>query len=59
MCGLKGLAVNDAQISHKHAGFIVNNGNAVASDVVSLMSIARREVKNKFGLVLEPEIVIM
>ena len=59
MCGLKGLAVNDAQISHKHAGFIVNNGNAAASDVVSLMSIARCEVKNKFGLVLEPEIVIM
>lgn len=55
--GLKGKSVGDAQISPIHANFIVNNGNALASDVVTLIELARAKVKEQFGVELQEEIV--
>lgn len=56
--GLKGLRVGDAQISTKHAGFIVNLGNAKASDVKELIKIIQQEVYKNYGIHLEPEVEI-
>lgn len=54
--GLKGIKHGDAQISTQHANFIVNHGQATASDVMKLLDIARTQVESKFGIRLEPEI---
>ncbi len=58
-CGLKGKRIGDAEISEKHAGFIINNGEASALDYLSLMQLASDEVEKKFSVVLTPEIVII
>ena len=55
--GLKGFSVNDAQISDRHAGFIINRGNATSDDVLLLINKTINTVKEKFGVVLEPEII--
>jgi UDP-N-acetylmuramate dehydrogenase len=55
-CGLKGFRVGDAQISHIHANIMVNLGQATARDVRQLITVAQAAVREKFGLVLEPEI---
>lgn len=55
--GLKGKTVGDAQISPVHANFILNKGRATASDVLKLIALAKSEVKRKFGVELEEEIV--
>ena len=55
--GLKGFSVNDAQISDKHAGFIINRGGATSDDVLLLIDKTINTVKEKFGVVLEPEII--
>lgn len=57
--GLKGLRVGDAQISEKHANFIINLGAATTSDVLSLIETAKYEVKAKFGIELEREVHII
>ncbi len=57
--GLKGKRHNGAEISAKHANFIVNRGGATAADILDLMEITRERVQNHFGLTLEPEIRIM
>ncbi len=57
-CGLKGLALGGAQVSPKHANVIVNTGGATAADVLALMRRARDEVAGRFGVVLEPEVVL-
>lgn len=57
-CGLKGKRFGDAVISPKHANFILNMGRAKASDVLKLMSLMRKEVKQRFHILLEPEIKI-
>jgi UDP-N-acetylmuramate dehydrogenase len=54
--GLKNARVGDAQISPLHANFFINLGNASASDIRSLIELARRTVFNKFGVLLELEI---
>ncbi|HEV8440596.1 MAG TPA: UDP-N-acetylmuramate dehydrogenase [Methylomirabilota bacterium] len=54
--GLKGKRLNGAEISAKHANFIVNRGGAGAADIKALMDMTRERVKNQFGIVLEPEI---
>lgn len=54
--GLKGLRKGDAQISELHANFFVNLGRAKAVDVLELMKIARRTVREKFNISLEPEV---
>ncbi len=55
-CELKGKKIGQAQISEKHANFIVNLGKAKAKDVKKLIKLAKRKVKNKFGILLEEEI---
>jgi UDP-N-acetylmuramate dehydrogenase len=55
-CGLKGLRQNNAQISLKHANFIINLGNASYEDVDYLINKAREDVHKKFGIILEEEI---
>ena len=54
--GLKGKQIGEAQISQLHANFIVNCGGAKAKDVLKLINLAKKEVKNKFGIKLEEEI---
>ena len=56
MAGLKGKQVGDARISELHANFIMNRKNASANDVVALMTLVREVVKEKFNVVLEPEV---
>lgn len=56
--GLKGYTVGGAQVSEKHAGFVVNKGGASYDDIVALMDHVRREVYEKSGITLEPEIRI-
>lgn len=55
-CGLKGLTVGGAQVSGRHANFVVNAGGATASDIVALLSMVRRKVYEHHGVVLEPEV---
>lgn len=56
-CGLKGRRVGGAMISEKHPNFIVNVDDATAEDVAALIEIAKQAVKEKYGLILEEEIV--
>ncbi len=58
ICGLKGRRIGDACISGKHANFIVNMGHGKAEDVLRLMNLIKKKVKNKFHINLEPEIKI-
>ena len=57
--GLKGLTVGGAQVSTLHAGFVVNVGNATATDILELMSLVQDTVMDKFGVQLEPEVRII
>lgn len=57
--GLKGFRIGDAQISTVHANFIVNLGKAIAKDVVKLIKIIQRRVKEKYGITLIPEILFI
>jgi UDP-N-acetylmuramate dehydrogenase len=54
--GLKGARVGGAEVSHKHANFIVNTGGASAADVWQLMQRCVREVRERFGVELVPEV---
>jgi len=54
--GLKGKRLNGAEISAKHANFIVNRGGATAADIKALMDTTRERVRNQFGIALEAEI---
>lgn len=58
-CGLRGTCIGGAQVSEKHAGFIVNRGGASAADVLRLMALVRGRVAERFGVTLEPEIRIL
>jgi UDP-N-acetylmuramate dehydrogenase len=53
--GLMGLTVGGAQVSEKHAGFIVNIGGATAKDILALAEAVKRRVQERSGFVLEPE----
>ncbi len=57
--GLKGKIINGAQISTKHANFIVNNGTAKAQDIEALMTEIKEQVLLKYQITLEPEIKII
>jgi UDP-N-acetylmuramate dehydrogenase len=57
--GMKGLRSGDAEISKKHANFIVNKGNAKASDVMVLIKQVQQNVFKQFGITLEPEVIII
>jgi UDP-N-acetylmuramate dehydrogenase len=58
-CGLKGASVGAAEVSHKHANFIVNRGGARAADVRALIVYIQRTVYQKTGVMLEPEVVFV
>lgn len=57
--GLKGYKIGGAQISEKHAGFIVNTGNATAKDIVDLIKYTKKTIKEKFDKDLELEVIIL
>jgi UDP-N-acetylmuramate dehydrogenase len=58
-CGLKGYSIGGAQVSEKHAGFIVNTGTATAKDVEDLIVFIQKTVYEKTGVELTPEIRIL
>lgn len=58
-CGLKGLSVGGAQVSQKHAGFIVNKGGATCADILKLMEQVRERVFDQTGVMLEPEVKLL
>lgn len=57
--GLKGVSVGGAQVSEKHAGFIINTGCATAKDVLDLIELVKQRVFEKSGVTLEPEVRIL
>ena len=54
--GLMGYSIGGAQVSEKHAGFVVNKGGATAADVLNLIKYVQDTVEEKFGVRLEPEV---
>jgi len=57
--GLKGIRIGDAQVSEKHANFIVNRGHATAADILRLVALVQQRVLEKTGRVLETEVKII
>lgn len=57
--GLKGYAVGGAQVSEKHAGFVINKDKATATDVITLIKDVQKIVFDKFGVMLETEVKII
>ena len=57
--GLKGHTIGGAQVSEKHAGFIVNTGNATAKDILDLIKYVQKIVMEKYGKAIEPEVRIL
>jgi UDP-N-acetylmuramate dehydrogenase len=58
-CGLKGTRVGGAEVSPKHANWIVNVGGATAGDVLALVDVVRRAVQEKFGVELQMEVKVI
>ena len=58
-CGLKGLSVGDAQVSKKHAGFVINKGKATCNDVLKLIEEIKNTVYTKKGVKLETEVIFV
>ena len=58
-CALKGYQIGGAQISEKHAGFIINKGNATSKDILDLIEYTKKKVFEKFGVQIEEEIEII
>ena len=58
-CGLKGLTVGGAQVSEKHAGFVINRGGATCADVTALIRQIQNRVLDMTGVRLEPEVKII
>ena len=54
--GLKGLSAGDAQVSEKHAGFVINKGSATTNDILSLIKHIQKTVFDKTGVTLETEV---
>lgn len=57
--GLKGFTVGGAQVSEKHAGFVINRGGATCADILALMQAVSDRVYEQFGVRLEPEVKIL
>lgn len=57
--GLKGHTIGGAQVSEKHAGFIVNTGNATAKDILDLIKYVQKTIMEKYGKAIEPEVRIL
>ena len=58
-CGLKGKTIGGAQVSEKHAGFIVNKGDATCKDITALADYVENEVYKKTGIKIEKEMIIV
>ena len=58
-CGLKGYQIGGAQISEKHAGFIINKNNATSKDILDLIQYTKKKVFEKFGVLIEEEVEII
>lgn len=58
-CGLKGLTVGGAQVSEKHAGFVINRGGATCADVLELVDRVKEEVLRQTGVELEMEVKVL
>ena len=56
---LKGYSIGGAQVSTKHAGFIINTGNATATDIINLIEFIQKTIKEKFDVDLIPEVRII
>lgn len=54
--GLAGFSIGGAEVSKKHCGFVINTGNATASDILALIHHIQREVQQQFGVTLEMEV---
>jgi len=57
--GLRGYQIGGAQVSEKHCGFVINKGGATAADVEALIAHVQSEVKDKYGVDLEPEVIVL
>jgi UDP-N-acetylmuramate dehydrogenase len=57
--GLKGLAIGGAQVSDKHANFIVNDGTASAADIENLIALVQQKIEQEHGVKLMPEVHIV
>ena len=57
--GLKGYSIGGAEVSNKHAGFIVNKGNATAKDIIELINYVKEKVYEKFGKEVQEEVKII
>lgn len=58
-CGLKGYSIGDAEVSQKHAGFIINKGSASSKDVLDLIDYIKKIVKDKYKIDIETEIIVL
>ena len=58
-CNLKGKTVGGAQVSEKHAGFVINKGGATSADILQLIDLIRETVKTETGVTLEPEVIVL
>ena len=58
-CALKGKSIGGAEISEKHAGFLINKNNATSKDILELMEFTKETVKKETGVTLEPEVIIL
>ena len=58
-CSLKGFCIGGAQVSEKHAGFIINKENATALDILNLIAHVQQIIKKRYGVDLHPEVRII
>jgi UDP-N-acetylmuramate dehydrogenase len=58
-CGLRGFQIGGARVSDKHCGFVINTGTATANDIYELIQEIKNNVKDKFGVELEQEVVMI
>lgn len=57
--GKRGYQIGGARVSDKHCGFIINIGNACAADVMDVICEVQHEVRERFGVELEPEVIML
>ena len=57
--GLKGRSVGGAQVSEKHAGFVINKDNATSTDILNLIELVKNTVEAETGVTLEPEVIVL
>jgi len=58
-CGLKGYSIGGAEVSKKHANFIINKGNATSNDIYNLINYVKEVVYKKYGIILEEEVKLV